>query len=351
MTQIEQLSKPNMQDKPSSPDAALVSGGVIVPDFSQIDPDSIHKRLFEPLLPSDLRRPAHEQKEGLNGTVYIIVDRAMGKITPQHGDRCGAACANCYLIHGGVMPDYVPDAGEVVWMVETLHEKGMRTILTGAELLTRPDLFDAGLLDEKEYLLSSGALIAYNPQATIPRIAHAGIRNVQMSLHGPLDMPNILNGVHASVVEQAIANIREFNQQTGSYIGVALNVTVGNFNVGRLVEIGAYVLGNLNCDGLRFNRHKASGGKLADEMLPLDKHDKVDQAVAELRARFPQSTTGKRISLSGDFGTAVSRSKPYTCPAGLPGGEWTIVPQADGRHRVYACLEVRQSELLVGFFS
>lgn len=307
--------------------------------------------LFQSLCSEDMSRPPHTQKTG--GTAYIVVESNTGiPMKPERIDQmCGAACRNCYLIYGGDTPDYMPKVEEVLAMKTDLEKRGYDVIITGAEILTLPqEYWDAGIFNKKKYLLSAGLIPALSPRLALERITKAGIRNLQMSLHGPLDLPNQFNGVPANIIEQAIKNIRIFNNHFGTYIGIGLNVTVGKHNIERLEEIADYVLGDLQCNALRFNRHKASGGKFPELMLDSDDHIRFYNCVQRIRKKFPKDQSGQLVSVSGDFGK-LHRPSLYECPAGLSGGEITIVPKRNGKHAVYSCLEVRNSNLRMGTYS
>lgn len=320
--------------------------------LNEIHPDQFDPILLQPFDPKDMSRPPHVKKD-VGGTAYIVVESNTGIPTKMEkiDHTCGAACGNCYLIYGGDTPNYLPPADEMLGMKQDLEGKGYDVIITGAEILTLPqEYWDAGIFDRKKYLLSAGLIPAYSPSMALNRIGKAGIRNVQMSLHGALDMQNQFGGVPKDVVERAITNIQKLNKKFGTFIGYGLNVTVGKHNLGRLSEIADYVLGDLNCNALRFNRHKAAGGRYPELMLEPDDHIAFYQEVMAIRQQYPKDTFGKLVSVSGDFGK-LHRPGEYECPAGLPGGEITIVPKKDGQHAVYSCLEVRQPDMQMGRYS
>ncbi|OGK12500.1 hypothetical protein A3C98_01405 [Candidatus Roizmanbacteria bacterium RIFCSPHIGHO2_02_FULL_37_15] len=319
---------------------------------------NIHPRLYQPFRPEALKRPPHEIKS-TGGTAYILLEASTG--SPQTvrniGETCGAACRNCYLIRGGARPDYTPSTQEALEMRNSLEDKGFSVIFTGAELLSLPQHFKAGLFNEKPYLLTSGLIVAQAPEKALELISTAGINNIQMSLHGASGSDNVFNGIPWQIVVKAVKNILAFNQKFGTYIGVVLNVTVGKHNLDQLQNVADLVLadeshGGLDCNGLRFNRHKASGGRFQDLMLTEEDHATFYQIVGEIREKYPISTTGKTVNVSGDFGKLRRPSHngkaPYECPAGIPGGEITIVPKKRGIHEVYSCLEVRDHRLQMG---
>ncbi|OGK16380.1 hypothetical protein A2774_02910 [Candidatus Roizmanbacteria bacterium RIFCSPHIGHO2_01_FULL_39_12c] len=332
--------------------------------FVSINPREIHPKLYKPFKPESLVRAPHTRKADYLsiGTAYIVVESNTGPIgrsilntlASVDGHTCGAACRNCYLIRGGDRPDYTPEPDETKWMKTTLENKGINVIITGAEALSLPDYFEAGLFDEKPYLLSSGIPIVANPGRSMTDIARAGIQNVQMSLHGAVETDNVFNGAAPEIVVRAVENIRKFNEQFGTYIGVVLNVTVSKHNLNQLKPIADFVLAELNCEGVRFNRHKAAGGVFKDLMLDPDDHILFYEQIRRIREKYPKDLTGRMVSVSGDFGklhrTASPGKPPYECPAGLPGGEIAIIPATDGKHRVYSCLEVREPSLQMGYF-
>ena len=328
--------------------------------LDRFDRSIIHPRLFNSFIPESLKRPPYEKKPS-GGTAYILLEASIGfpLKAGDAGHTCGAACGNCYLIRGGSRPDYTPSPTEAIWMKHTLETKGFDVIFTGAELLSLPGHFDAGLFDEKPYLLTSGLVIAANPERSLRSIAKAGINNIQMSLHGAVNIKNIFRGVPSEIVIRAVNNIQAFNRKFNTHIGIVLNITVGKHNLEFLENIADFVLGNpknggLNCDGIRFNRHKASGGKFIDLMLAEPDYDEFYGSVKGIRKKYPLSETNKTVNVSGDFGKIKRPVKsgkiPYECPAGIPGGEITIVPRRGGKHEVYSCLEVRNEKLQMGIF-
>ncbi|MBI4973868.1 radical SAM protein [Candidatus Roizmanbacteria bacterium] len=324
--------------------------------YFDFDSTRIHPALLQPFSPESLVRPPH------NRTAYILIEAKTGipASLEKIDHTCGAACNNCYLIKGGVNPNYRVPVETIVDMKNTLEAKEFNVVLTGADLLTRPDIFKAGLMNEKPYFLTSGTIVAMAPEKSLPLIAEAGIHNIQMSLHDPFDDGvNTFNGVPAQMVRKAIQNIREFNERFKTHIGIVLNVTVGRHNLDRLEEIADIVLGNkdlggLDCNGVRFNRHKAIGGAKSDLVLSDEDHILFYKIVDEIRKKYPKNSTQKMVSVSGDFGSLHRPLKKngqpaYECPAGLPEGEITIVPQRDGKHMVFSCLEVRAPELQMGW--
>lgn len=288
-----------------------------------------------------MARSSLEVEVGVSLTCYLVVDNSVGKSSINGELRCGARCEGCYLIDGGVSLRYKPSVDEVIQMINSLEAKRVRVILTGAELLARPDLFEAGLMNDKEYLLTSGKIIAEESgEEALRLIDRARIRNITMSWH-----PVETGGIGRDIVAVAIKKIRAY---FGSRVGVGLNLTVRKSMLERLenelekmVEIGV--------NGVRLNRYKAHGGVSILDMLNGDDIRRVAEIVDKTRKKYPTHSNGPRISISGDFGN-LGGTRNYSCPAGLVGGEVTIVPQKTGKHLVFPCLESRLSDICIGEF-
>lgn len=311
------------------------------------EPFEIHPRLKSSKFLTPASRKSNQK------TAYVLLEANVGKSQVKSHSTCGSACLNCYLIHGGNVPAFIPPSEEALRLKASLETNFFYPIFTGAELLTLDDYFQKGVFNEKPYLLSSGYIIAHNPDYALAQIAKSGINSIYLSLHEAPMMENIFQGVDLATLRLAIENIQKFQKKHHLYLQIIINVTVTKKNINNLIEIGDFILGNsgisLNVNGLRYNRHKAYDQTFRELMLDPVDNKIVYNAVEELKIKYPKNS-GKNISVAGDFGNYL-RPKCFHCYAGsLELGPLTLIPQNQNYYSVFPCMELRFPEFQVGTY-
>ncbi|MEN6341615.1 MAG: radical SAM protein [Methanospirillum sp.] len=150
--------------------------------------------------------------------------------------RCPLRCGHCYIDAGEEPDERELSTEQGRTLIDQLAAAGRPVlILSGGEPLLRPDIYDLA-----RYATDAGLPVAMGTGGTLVtddvaiRLAEAGVRMVAVSLDSVRpDLHDRLRGV-AGTWALAVAGIEALRRQG---VGVQLNTTIGQWNVGELDSI------------------------------------------------------------------------------------------------------------------
>lgn len=253
-------------------------------------------------------------------------------------ERCNLSCRHCYQSGRGMselslaeIREVIAEVAEMLQEWETAHGLHFSPSfnITGGEPLLRADLLDVlteiGSHGFAMYLLTNGTLIDFE---TAELIAGRGIRGVQVSMEGPIEIHDAIRG--SGSFAASCVGIRNV---LAAGMKVTLNFTLSRANADQMLSMIPLAM-ELGVQRLGFSRFvpTGQGRELMGELLP-------PHEVKELYERLlSQSVPGLEIITGDPLATQMqvaadspSGCTPFAgCAAGLSGltllADGTIVP-------------------------